>query len=152
MNDFLYIAVDLGAGSGRVFLAGMSPGELLLKEAHRFYYPPRQSEGALRWDFRQIFSEIKTGLKKAGEIARELGRPIKSLGVDSWGVDHGFIDEAGEVLRDPVCYRDERTNSAMEKVFGIIPKEKIFEKTGIQFLPFNTLFQLYAENGDSRRA
>jgi len=117
MKETLYIAVDLGAGSGRVFLG--DPGErFLLEEIHRFGYPPRQANGHLRWDFAKIFGEIKFGLKKAGERAKVLNKQIYSIGVDSWGVDYGLLDAAGNLLADPVCYRDARTNSAPEKVLN----------------------------------
>ena len=79
MNNSLYIAVDLGAGSGRVFLAGVTPGEFLLEEAHRFHYPPSRSAGHLRWDFPKIFQEIKTGARLAVERARKLKRTVQSL-------------------------------------------------------------------------
>ncbi len=144
MNDPLYIAVDLGAGSGRVFLAGVTPGQFLLEEAHRFHYPPSRSAGHLRWNFPKIFQEIKTGLRLAAERAHTLNRPIQSIGVDSWAVDYGLIDEDGKLVEHPVCYRDERTQAVMEAVFARIPREEIFERTGIQFQIFNTLFQLYA--------
>lgn len=152
MEEFLYIAVDLGAGSGRVFLVGCAPGELLLEEVRRFYYPPRRVDGHLRWDISRIFVEIKTGLSQAAEKAKELKRPIRSIGVDSWAVDYGLVDADGELSADPICYRDERTADAMEKVFAKLSKEKIFEKTGIQFLPFNTLFQLSTEKTDSLKS
>src|SRR5436305_14384410 len=87
MTDALYIAVDLGAGSGRVFMAGLSDGEFLLEEAHRFHYPASRAAGHLRWDLQNIFKEIKAGISEAGERARQLGRPIHSIGVDSWAVD-----------------------------------------------------------------
>src|SRR2546421_10705479 len=116
----LYIAVDLGAGSGRVYLAGLDPGELLLEEIHRFQYPPAESDGLLRWNFSRIFDEIELGLKKAGSRAKELERPVQSLGVDSWAVDYGLIDAQGKVIADPVCYRDDRTIEAMRRVFDII--------------------------------
>ncbi len=143
MNDALYIAVDLGAGSGRVFLAGVAAGELLLEEARRFRYPARVSAGHLRWNLSEIFAEIKAGLRRAGERARELGRPVQSIGVDSWGVDYGLIDHDGELLEQPICYRDERTQGAMAEVCARVSRTEIFERTGIQFLVFNTLFQLY---------
>ena len=142
--DQLYIAVDLGAGSGRVFLAGVAPGELLLEEMRRFQYPPVHLNGHLRWELPKIFDEIKSGARKASERARELRRPIRSIGVDSWGVDYGLIDAEEELIEDPICYRDERTQGTMEQVFARIPREEIFQRTGIQFLNFNTLFQLYA--------
>lgn len=144
MSNSLYIAVDLGAGSGRVCLVGVAPGELLLEEVRRFRYPASQSFGHLRWDLSQIFVEIKTGLRDASERAHQLGRPIHSLGVDSWGVDYGLINVDGELIEQPICYRDQRTQGVMEQVFARLPREQIFARTGIQFLVFNTLFQLYS--------
>jgi rhamnulokinase len=144
MNDWLYIAVDLGAGSGRVFLAGVAPGELLLEEVRRFKYPPERVGGRLRWNLPEIFDEIKTGLREAGERARRLGRAVQSIGVDSWAVDYGLVDERGRLLENPICYRDERTRGEMEQVFARVPRDEIFARTGIQFLDFNTLFQLHA--------
>ena len=141
----LYIAVDLGAGSGRVFLAGVDPGEFLLEEINRFQYPPAEKEGNLRWNFGHIFAEIKSGLKAAGERARNLGREIKSVAIDSWGVDYGLLGADGKLLADPVCYRDDRTRGAMAQVFARVPRSEIFEKTGIQFQSFNTLYQLQSE-------
>ena len=145
MAGSLFIAVDLGAGSGRVFLAGVDPGEFLLEEIHRFQYPPSEKDGNLRWDLGHIFAEIRSGLKAAGERARSLGREITSLGIDSWAVDYGLIGSGGELIADPVCYRDDRTKDAMEQVFARVPRSEIFEKTGIQFQNFNTLYQLFSE-------
>jgi rhamnulokinase len=144
MENSLYIAVDLGAGSGRVFLVGVAPGELLLEEARRFHYPPVRRDWRLRWDLSKIFTEIKAGLSAAGDIARRLGRPVVSAGVDSWGVDYGLIDAGGDLVEEPICYRDERTAGVMEQVFELAPRAEIFARTGIQFLAFNTLFQLFA--------
>ena len=144
MTESLYIAVDLGAGSGRVYLAGVAPGELLLDEVRRFRYPPGQTAGHLRWDFERIFAEIKFGLRQAGERARKLGRPIRSVGVDSWAVDYGIVDAAGVLLENPVCYRDARTKGIMDQVFARVPREEIFARTGIQFMALNTLYQLKA--------
>src|SRR5438445_8921162 len=152
MASPLYIAVDLGAGGGRVYLAGVDPGELFLEEIHRFQYPPSDESGYLRWDFPRIFDEIKRGLKKSGVCARELSRSIQSIGIDSWAVDYGLLDADGELIADPVCYRDNRTNGAMERVFAIIPRSEIFEKTGIQFQNFNTLFQLFSESENIEKA
>src|SRR5438067_1048245 len=144
MNDSVYVAVDLGAGSGRIFLAGLAPGELLLDEVRRFHYPPVQMDGHLRWNLASIFDEIKTGIRVANERARQLRRPIQSLGVDSWGVDYGLIDAEGKLLELPICYRDERTQHEREAVFARVPRDEIFARTGIQFLVFNTLYQLHA--------
>jgi rhamnulokinase len=143
VTEPLYIAVDLGAGSGRVFLAGLDIDAMLIEQVHRFQYPPVESEGHLRWDLQRIFEQIKEGLRAAGARARELGRKIQSVGVDSWGVDYGLIDDQGSLVESPVCYRDQRTREAMEQVFARISREEIFERTGIQFMPFNTLFQLF---------
>ncbi len=148
MEDSLYIAVDLGAGSGRVFLAGVSGEHLLLEEARRFRYAPSRRAGHLRWDLNFIFEEIKTGLRAAGERARELGRPVKSVGVDSWAVDYGIVDCDGRLLEDPVCYRDERTLGIVDEVCSIVPREEIYARTGIQILALNTLYQLGAHAGE----
>jgi rhamnulokinase len=149
MSEPLYIAVDLGAGSGRVFLCGVAEGELLLEEARRFHYPPREVDGRLRWDFAHILAEIRAGLRDAGEKASALGRVVVSVGVDSWGVDYGLVDGAGRLVEDPVCYRDARTERERGRVAEVLGRqglgeEWIFARTGIQFLPFNTLFQLSA--------
>ena len=144
MDDSLYIAVDLGAGSGRVFLAGVGPGELLLEEVRRFKYPPREEGGHLRWPFAEIFGEIKAGLREAGARARQLGRGVRSIGVDSWAVDYGLVDAGGRLIENPVCYRDARTRGVMDEVFEIVPRAELFARTGIQFLELNTLYQLRA--------
>ncbi len=138
------MAVDLGAGSGRVFLAGVGPGELRLEETRRFRYPPRDLGGHLRWDVAHIVASIEEGLRAAGARARELGRRLHSIGVDSWGVDYGLVDGDGRLLEDPVSYRDARTAGIPAQVFARVPRAEIFARTGIQFLDFNTLFQLYA--------
>lgn len=142
--DELYIAVDLGAGSGRVFLAGVAEGELLLEEVRRFRYPPREEGGHLRWPFADILGEIKAGLREAGARARRLGRGVRSVGVDSWAVDYGLVDDEGGLVENPVCYRDARTRGALDEVFRVVPREELFERTGIQFLELNTLYQLFA--------
>ena len=144
MSDALYIAVDLGAGSGRVFLGGVAPGELFLEEVRRFTYPPAYRDGHLRWDFARIVGEVESGLRAAAERARALGRRVTSLGVDSWAVDYGLLDREGRLLEDPICYRDDRTRDAIEEVGAVVPLEEIFARTGIQFLAFNTLYQLHA--------
>src|SRR5687768_3760686 len=144
MDDALFIAVDLGAGSGRVFLCGLGPGELLLEEIRRFHYPPRECNGHLRWDFARILNEIKTGLCSAGERALELGQRVRSIGVASWGVDYGFIDATGKLLEDPICYRDSRAQAVMNDVFSCVAPEELFGRTGVQLIQINTLFQLYA--------
>lgn len=144
MNDSLYIAVDLGAGSGRVFVAGVGPGELLLEEVRRFKYPPREEGGRLRWPFAEILEEIKSALRDAGARARQLGRGVRSVGVDSWAVDYGLVDAGGRLIENPVCYRDARTRGMLDEVFEVVPRAELFERTGVQFLELNTLYQLRA--------
>jgi len=151
MNGPLYIAVDLGAGSGRVFLAGFDANEFLLEEIHRFRYPPYFDGQYLRWNFPLIFDELKTGLRFAGMKASARGRRVASVGVDSWGVDYGLVDSDGKLVADPICYRDSRTDDAMTRVFSLVPRDEIFEKTGIQFQKFNTLYQLVSEEKNASK-
>lgn len=151
LTAYFYVAVDLGAGSGRVFICDFGE-KFALEEIHRFKYPPREQNNHLRWDFWKIFGEIKFGLKKAGERAAELNKKIYSVGVDSWAVDYGFLDKNGNLIADPICYRDLRTNGVMEKVFQKVSRAEIFETTGIQFLNFNTIFQLYSEDENLQNA
>jgi rhamnulokinase len=144
MSRSLHLAIDLGAGSGRAILGGFGPEGLQLREVHRFHYPPRDSAGHLRWDFVRLFDGVKEGLRRAHEAAPSLGASLGSVGVDSWGVDYGLFDAWGRLLEDPITYRDPRTQGTMEEVFAMVPREEIFERTGIQFMPFNTLYQLFA--------
>lgn len=125
-------------------LGGMAPGELRLDEVRRFTYPMEQRDGHLRWPFAHILSEIHQGLRQASEAARGLQRPVRSVGVDTWGVDYGFIDDQGRLIEDPVTYRDERTANEMAAVFARMPADQVFARSGIQFLVFNSLFQLHA--------
>jgi rhamnulokinase len=152
MAEPLYIAIDLGAGSGRVFLAGFDAGAMLLEEVRRFQYPPATSSRHLRWDVPRIFNEISEGLRNASARCRELGREIRSVGVDSWAVDYGLIDAHGALVEWPVCYRDERTEGVMDQVFERVSREEIFNRSGIQFMPFNTLFQLFAHQREGLSA
>src|SRR5436190_17245106 len=143
-DESLYIAIDLGAGSGRVFIAAFESQRFLLEQIRRFHYPPSESVGHLRWDVTTILGEIKAGLRDAASRARQLGRKVRSIAVDSWGVDYGLIDAGGQLIESPICYRDKRTEGVIEEVFKRVPSEEIFGRTGIQFLPFNTLFQIAA--------
>src|SRR5262249_43374861 len=153
LSESLYIAVDLGAGSGRVFLTGLGGGELMLEEIRRFYYPPSESEGHLRWDAHRIFQEITKAARDSSLRAEQIGRPIRSIGIDSWGVDYGLVDRVGRLIEQPVCYRERRTEGAMDAVFSLLDRGEIFARTGIQFLVINTVFQLFAHRlegiGDS---
>lgn len=133
-------AVDLGADSGRVMLATFDGRQLTLKEVYRFPNRPVFLHGHRFWNMLALWDETLTGLRKAKQIAGGLD----SIGVDAWGVDYGLIDGGGFLLGAPFQYRDPRTDGVMKQVFAHVPREKLYERTGIQLLPINTLFQLYA--------
>ncbi len=135
-----YIAVDLGAESGRVMMATLVSQKISLREMHRFVNGPIEKDGELYWDFDRIIHEIKLGIKKTILAEKE----VQSIGVDTWGVDFGLIDSNGRLLENPYHYRDNRTNGIMEQAFKIMPKEKIYSNTGIQLMQLNSLFQLIA--------
>ncbi|MEQ1761525.1 MAG: rhamnulokinase family protein [Pyrinomonadaceae bacterium] len=145
MGAPLYISVDLGAGSGRVFLVSFEIDRLFLEEIRRFHYPPRIVDGRLSWDFNLIFENVSLGIKEAVDRAGRIDGDLVSVGVDSWGVDYGLLDSDGRLVSDPACYRDRRTESVLDEVFERVSKSDIFNRTGIQFLDFNTLYQLYAD-------
>jgi len=133
-----YIAVDLGAESGRVMLGIVSADKISLEEVHRFINGPVEQNGSLRWDFPRLISEVKTGIGKA---VKESPR-IAGIGVDSWGVDFGLLDDNGDLIEKPYHYRDGRTNGMVEKACELLPKREIYERTGIQFMQLNTAYQL----------
>src|ERR687890_455577 len=137
-----YLAVDLGAESGRVVLGRFDGERVSLEEVHRFPNTPVRLPDGLHWDVLRILSEIKDGLAKA---VRE--EEIEGIGIDSWGVDFGLLDGEGALVSNPYHHRDARTEGMMEEAFGLVPKEKIYQITGIQFLPINTLYQLLAVRG-----
>jgi rhamnulokinase len=139
-----YLAVDLGAESGRVVLGRFDGGRVSLEEIHRFPNDPVRLPDGLHWDALRIFSEIKTGLAK---VLRE--GEIDGIGVDSWGVDFGLLDGNGALVSNPYHHRDARTDGMMDEAFGLMPKQEIYDTTGIQFLPINTLYQLLAMRGSS---
>ncbi|MCK4887157.1 MAG: rhamnulokinase [Planctomycetes bacterium] len=136
-----YIAVDLGAESGRVMLATIEAGGLSLEEISRFGNGPTEINSSLRWNFQKLFSNIKEAIAKA---VKQADGEISGIGVDSWGVDFGLLDENGELIEDPYHYRDSRTNGMMEKAFELLDKRSIYENTGLQFMQLNTIYQLLA--------
>ena len=138
-----YLAADIGASSGRIFEAVLNDRKIELREIFRFDDYLRYEEKTYFWDIEKIYGSIISGLKKYFNENAEDGL---SIGIDTWGVDFVILDGKDRMLGKAVSYRDSRTNGMMEKVFGIMAKEKIYEKTGIQFMEFNTLFQLYALN------
>jgi rhamnulokinase len=141
-----FLAFDLGAESGRALLGKLDGGKLTLEEKHRFANPMGRMNGHLHWNLLAQWEELKTGLRKTAAA----GVKIDGIGVDTWGVDFGFIGKNGEVLGQPYMYRDSRTDGVMEKVFAKVPREKVFEATGIQFMQLNSLYQYYAMRHDQR--
>jgi len=136
-----YIAADLGAESGRVMLGTVGADKLSLQEVHRFANEPVEEDGSLRWNFKALLSEVKAGISMAAKAAEA---QVSGIGFDSWGVDFGLIDGDGELIENPYHYRDRRTNGVREKAFELMSKRAIYENTGLQFLPFNTVYQLLA--------
>jgi rhamnulokinase len=135
------LAVDFGAESGRLVLCRWNGREGTLEEVHRFPNAPQEVDNHLVWDMERLWGEILRGLLKA---AAKTGGHIDSVGVDGWVVDYALLDAAGNRIGHTFCYRDSRNVPAMAKVFSKISQERIYEITGIQFLPFNTIYQLTA--------
>lgn len=135
-----YLALDLGAESGRGLLGRFDGSQLALEEIHRFPNAPVKLLDTLYWDLPRLFDEIKTALRKVAASETTLD----GIGVDTWGVDFGLVGRGDTLLANPVHYRDARTDGIMTAAFGQIPWERIYDITGLQFLPFNTIFQLLA--------
>ena len=133
-------AIDLGAESGRVVLARFDGASASLEEVHRFPNRPVRMRGHLFWDVLDLWREILTGLRKA----RQLAGVLDSVGVDTWGVDYGLVNAEGLLMGQPYHYRDQRTAGVMAALEASIGRERIYTTTGIQFLPFNTFYQLAA--------
>ena len=135
------LAFDFGASSGRAILGIFDGNKLITEELHRFSNDPVNVRGNFYWDILRLFHEIKQGIIKCVNVGH---KDIDSIGIDTWGVDYGLLDERGNLLGNPYHYRDTRTDGIMEEVFKIIPKGELYQKTGIQFMKFNTIFQLYS--------
>ena len=134
-----YLAVDLGASSGRTIVGTLDHGKLILKEINRFWNGPTEIQGTLYWDFVHLFRHIKEGIKQA---RKAFGDQLVSMGIASWGVDFGLFDADGKLLHNPVNYRDKRTAGMFDEVFKRAPREDVFATTGIQFMEINSLYQL----------
>lgn len=142
MGETIYnLAFDFGASSGRMILSKYQDGKIELEELHRFPNDPVRIGKNFYWDTFRLYHEMKVGLKKAA--AKKL--PIQSLAIDTWGVDYGLIDKDGNLIGNPVNYRDDRTIGVLEEIGKLVPLDELYAKTGIQFMNFNTLFQLYAD-------
>lgn len=135
-----YLAVDIGASSGRLILGHMEHGKMILEEVHRFENGMVKKNGELCWEFDRLFEDILTGMKKC----RELGKIPISMGVDTWGVDFVLLDKEGQVIGNTVGYRDHRTDGMDEEVYKIIDQQELYARTGIQKAIFNTIYQLMA--------
>ena len=143
MAEQIYLAIDLGAESGRV-MAGLFDGsQVRLEELHRFPNGPVHLADTMRWDLLRLWSEIQSGLAKA---AARFGENIISVGVDTWGVDFVLLSKTGEMLGQAYHYRDRRTHGVMEQTFDRVPRGEIFSQTGLQFMEINSLYQLVAMN------
>jgi rhamnulokinase len=141
MADAKFLALDLGAESGRAVVGHFDGRSLRLEEIHRFPNGPVQVRGHLHWDALRLWREIKNGIQEA---AHRYGTDVASIGLDTWGVDYGLVDAQGRLLGNPYHYRDSRTDGMMEKVFALVPRDQVFEHTGIQFMQLNSLYQLFA--------
>ncbi|MDU1890322.1 MAG: rhamnulokinase family protein [Dysgonomonas sp.] len=133
-----YLALDLGAGSGRAIVGVIENGKIVLDEIHRFNNPPVKLGNTLYWDFLSLFSNIKDGIR----LAVKKGYQLDGIAVDTWGVDFGLIDKDGRLLSNPVCYRDSRTNGLSDVASGYISKQELYTYTGIQQMEINSIFQL----------
>ena len=136
-----FLAVDLGAESGRALLGRFDGRNLQLEEIHRFSNGPVRVLDTLHWDVLRLWDDIKRGICLAGQKG---GAGLASLGVDTWGVDFALLGRGDVLLANPVHYRDRRTEGMLEEAFRRVPRQEIFEQTGIQFMQLNTLYQLLA--------
>lgn len=133
-----YLAFDFGAQSGRAVLAHLQSGILTTEEVHRFANEPVEYGGSLHWDVPRLWFEVRNALSRLGEVE------LAGIGVDAWGVDYALLGERGELLQNPYHYRDPRTEGVMEEILRRVDKGEIYQATGIQFMPINTLYQLFA--------
>lgn len=137
-----HLAVDLGATSGRTILASFDGEKVGMQEMSRFKYPMIPLNGHLHWNLPLLYEEILKGIKKSTELLKEKGTELSTIGIDSWGCDVAFFHKNGELSCLPYCYRDSHTDGAADRFCERMPKEEVYAATGIQFMDFNTLFQL----------
>lgn len=151
----VFAAVDIGASSGRVILGRVTAGEIAggtggensvaLEVVHRFPNGVVEIDGGLRWDFNALFAEVLTGLAAAATVAGERAETITSIGIDTWAVDYGLVNKAGKLIAQPFSYRDDRSRTAVEPVHRKLDPARLYQTTGLQFLQFNTIYQLASE-------
>lgn len=141
----VYAAIDIGASSGRVILGRMGADGPSLEVVHRFPNGVQDIDGALRWNVAALFQEVLHGLTLARERAEAAGEQVVSIGVDTWAVDYGLVHDDGALTSLPHSYRDSRTAEAADEVHATVPFDELYETTGLQFLPFNTIYQFAVE-------
>jgi rhamnulokinase len=137
MATGVFAAVDLGASGGRVMRGVVDGADIQLHPVHRFQNGPVEIDGHLRWNLTGMYREILAGLARVPDAI--------SIGIDTWGVDYALLDAAGSLIAEPIAYRDDRTTKVIDDVHARIPRDELFAITGVQFLPFNTIYQLAAE-------
>ena len=141
-----YLAVDIGASSGRHILSHIENGKLVLEEIYRFENNLVADETGLVWDIDRLFAEVLCGIKKC----KEIGKIPKSIAIDTWGVDYVLIDENRKEIKPCYCYRDSRTSAVIDEVESLVSPTELYAKTGIQKQNFNTIYQLYADKKNGR--
>ncbi|MHC6593116.1 rhamnulokinase [Arthrobacter sp. C152] len=142
----VFAAVDIGASSGRVMLGRVAPGTgVSLETVHRFPNGVVEHDGGLRWDFDALYAEVLEGLRAAATVAAVQGETIASIGIDTWAVDYGLVNKAGALVAQPFSYRDDRSGAAVAPVHRILDPGRLYATTGLQFLQFNTIYQLATE-------
>ncbi len=141
-----YLAVDIGASSGRHILSHIENGKLVLEEIYRFENNLVKSKDGLVWDIENLFSNVLNGIKKC----KEIGKIPKSIAIDTWGVDYVLIDENRKEIKPCYCYRDSRTSTVIDEVESLVSPTELYAKTGIQKQNFNTIYQLYSDKKNSR--
>lgn len=141
-----YLAIDIGASSGRHILSHIENEKLVLEEIYRFDNNLTQSKNGLVWDIDSLFAEVLCGIKKC----KEIGKISKSIAIDTWGVDYVLLDENKKEIKPCYCYRDGRTNAVVDEVESLVSPARLYVKTGIQKQNFNTIYQLYADKKNGK--
>ncbi|MBQ2265827.1 MAG: rhamnulokinase [Clostridia bacterium] len=136
-----YLAIDIGASSGRHILGELKDGRLETTEVYRFENGFKEQDGTLIWDIEKLTSDVVNGIAEC----KKLGKIPETVAIDTWGVDYVLFDKDGKEILPCVSYRDSRTATAVDEVFAVIPKEELYAKTGIQIQPYNTIFQLWCD-------
>ncbi|MCP4725459.1 MAG: rhamnulokinase [bacterium] len=145
MSD--YLAFDLGAESGRAVIGTINDNRINISEIHRFSNIQIEDSGHIYWDIPYLFGELRKSLSIAVDIGYN---ELNGIGIDTWGVDYGIIGKDQRIMEAPYAYRDSRTNGMMEEVFKVIPEKDLYSLTGIQFMQFNTIFQIYGQINQNR--